>query len=275
MFHEVSTGRWVKLTLPNLSGMELRAIVEMDGVRPTLHTADALPVDYLHRLRLANELLGDDFCFHGVLDDPAGPRLVVSQRHIIGEHAGTAAIARHFAHIGFQPINAKTFYDPEENLLVSDAHAGNVLRTADGLLVPFDVCLQRPGGALREAVAPAAALGFRRGSVGPTGSVGILGNSAPRDYPHGQVRGNSLVARSSRHVTCAPVFLPICFPLPRSIFDARWGKSSACSARSGSSSFQNKPCAGNTSASPPRECSHQFRRWLRREVGLRHPNLFP
>lgn len=160
MFHEVSTGRWVKLTLPNRSGMELRAIVEVDGVRPTLHTADALPVDYLHRLRLANELLGDDFCFHGVLDDPAGPRLVVSQRHVIGEHAGTDAIARHFVHIGFQTINAKTFYDPEENLLVSDAHAGNVLRTAGGLLVPFDVCLQRPAGALREAVAPAQTLDF-------------------------------------------------------------------------------------------------------------------
>lgn len=140
--------------------MELRAVVEMAGVRPTLHTADALPADYLGRLRLANDLFGDDFCFHGVMDDPAGLRLVVSQRHIQGEHAGAEAIARHFAHIGFQPINAKTFYDPEENLLVSDAHAGNVLRTAEGLLVPFDVCLQRPAGALREAVAPAATLDF-------------------------------------------------------------------------------------------------------------------
>ena len=160
VFHEATTDRWVKLTLPGRSGKELQAHVEMLGVRPTLHTTDALPADYFHRLTLANELMGDDFCFHGVLDDPAGPRIVVSQRHVRGEHAGTAAIARHFAHNGFLLINAKTFYDPEENLLVSDAHDGNVLRTAEGLLDPFDVCLQRPAGALREAVAPAATLDF-------------------------------------------------------------------------------------------------------------------
>ena len=166
VFHEVETGRWVKLTLPGKSGMEIQAHVEMTGVRPTLHTSDALPADYLHRLILANELLGDDFCFHGVLDDPAGPRLVISQRHVLGEHAGAEAIAQHFVHIGFQPINAKTFYDPEENLLLSDAHAGNVLRTAEGLLVPFDVCLQRPEGALREAVAPAVSLDFSTAAQG-------------------------------------------------------------------------------------------------------------
>lgn len=170
VFHEVSTGRWVKLTLPGRSGKELQAQVEMPGVRPTLFTTDALPVDYLRRLLLANELLGDDFCFHGVLDDPAGPRLVISQSHIRGEHAGTEAIAQHFLHIGFQPINAKTFYDPEENLLVSDAHDGNVLRTTGGLLVPFDVCVQRPTGALRDAVTPAATLDF-----GPVSAQGALG----------------------------------------------------------------------------------------------------
>ena len=169
VFHEVTTGRWVKLTLPGKSGKELRAHVEMPGVRPTLHTADALPADYLRRLTLANEFLGDDFCFHGVLDDLAGPRLVVSQRHIRGEHAGTDAIAQHFVQIGFQPINAKTFYDPEENLLLSDAHAGNVLRTAEGLLVPFDVCLQRSAGALREAVAPAPPLDFGSPAQGALG----------------------------------------------------------------------------------------------------------
>ena len=166
VFHEVETGRWVKLTLPGKSGMEIQAHVEMPGVRPTLRTADAPPADYLQRLILANELLGDDFCFHGVMEDPAGPRLVISQRHVRGEHAGAEAIARHFVQVGFQPINAKTFYDPEENLLLSDAHAGNVLRTAEGLLVPFDVCLQRPAGALREAVAPAASLDFSTAAQG-------------------------------------------------------------------------------------------------------------
>ncbi len=173
VFHEVRTGRWVKLTLPGRSGKELRAIVALAGVRPTLETADALPADYLRRLVLSNELLGDDFCFHGVMDHPAGPRLVVSQRHVRGEHAGAEAIARHFVQNGFQPINAKTFYDPEENLLISDAHDGNVLRTAEGLLDPFDVCLQRPEGALRDAVAPAAALDFGAEASAQQGAWGF------------------------------------------------------------------------------------------------------
>lgn len=130
IFHEVATGRWIKLTLPGKSGKELQARAETPGVRAKLVTADALPASYLRRLKLANENLGDDLCFHGVIADPGGPRLVTSQRHLQGEHAGQEAIARHFTNVGFRQINAKTFYDPEENLLISDAHGGNVLRTA-------------------------------------------------------------------------------------------------------------------------------------------------
>lgn len=160
VFHEATTDRWIKLTLPGKSGKELRAQVEITGVRASLATDDAPPASYLRRLRLANEYLGDDLCLHGIITDAAGPRLVISQRHIQGEHAGTEAIAQHFRVFGFRQINAKTFYDAEENLLISDAHGGNVLRTAGGLLVPFDVCVQRPGGALRHAVMPSPTLDF-------------------------------------------------------------------------------------------------------------------
>jgi hypothetical protein len=159
-FHEPISGRWVKLTWPGKAGKELHAQLEQSGVRGTLHTVDAPPAAYLTRLRLANRFLGDDICLHGIVATATGPRLVTSQRHIRGAPASPAEIARHFRTHGFQQVNEKTFYHPGENLLVSDAHSANIFRTPEGITVPFDVCLQRPSGALRMAVAPAPALDF-------------------------------------------------------------------------------------------------------------------
>ena len=160
MFLDDSTGRWLKMTMPGRGGKELHAFdVGGLGTRPTLVTEDALPSAYLRRLRLANDRLGDDFWLHGVIDHPAGPRMVVSQRDIDGEPASPAEIARHFVTAGYAQVNAKTFYQPERNLLVSDAHTANVFKTSVGV-APFDVCVQQPRDALRRAVEPAPTLRF-------------------------------------------------------------------------------------------------------------------
>ena len=159
VFLDDDTSRWIKMTMPGKGGKELHAREEGFGVRPTLVTEDALPSAYLHRLVLANRRLGDDFWLHGVIDHPAGPRLVVSQKHLRGAPASPADIARHFTTAGFAEVNAKTFYDATENLLVSDAHTANVFRTPEGV-VPFDVCVQQPRGALLQAVKPAETLSF-------------------------------------------------------------------------------------------------------------------
>ena len=161
VFLDDATGRWLKITMPGKGGKELHAREEEGGfgVRPTLVTEDALPSAYLRRLRLANDRLGDDFWLHGVIAHPAGPRMVVSQRDIDGEPASPAEIARHFVTAGYAQVNAKTFYEPEKNLLVSDAHTANVFKTSVGV-APFDVCVQQPRDALRRAVAPAPVLSF-------------------------------------------------------------------------------------------------------------------
>ena len=159
VFLDDASGRWLKLTMPGRGGKELHVCEQRLGVRPTLITEDALISDYLHRLRLANERLGDDFWLHGVMPHPAGPRLVVSQRHIKGESPRAGDIATHFAEAGFVQVNAKTFYQRRQNLLVSDAHVGNVLRTREGI-APFDVCVQQPRDALLRAVEPAPTLDF-------------------------------------------------------------------------------------------------------------------
>lgn len=159
VFLDDPSGRWLKLTMPGRGGKELHARETRLGVRPTLITEDALIADYLHRLRLANERLGDDFWLHGVIPHPDGPRLVVSQRHIKGDSAHPDEITAHFAEAGYHQVNAKTFYQPQKNLLVSDAHVGNVLRTSEGI-APFDVCVQQPRDALLRAVLPAPTLSF-------------------------------------------------------------------------------------------------------------------
>ena len=151
VFHDDAAGRWVKITKPGKSGMELHAREELRGVTATLITGDALPASYLRRLVLANEKLGDDFCLHGVIDRPGGGlRLVVSQRHVRGVAATPAQIARHFTTAGFRQINAKAYY----------AHSANVFVTPEGATVPFDVGVQQPQGALLRAVSPPPTLSF-------------------------------------------------------------------------------------------------------------------
>jgi hypothetical protein len=159
VFHDQSTGRWVKITRPGKGGKEMHAWLERAGVRPTLATEDASPAAYLRRLTLANTKLGDDFWLHGIIDAPGGPRLVVSQRDVGGEPATPEEIARHFVTAGFVQVNAKTFYHPKANLLVSDAHRANVFKTSMGI-VPFDVGVQQPKEDLLLAVRPAPVLRF-------------------------------------------------------------------------------------------------------------------
>ena len=161
VFHDQETARWIKITRPGKGGKEVQARLEHSGVRSTLATEDASLAAYLRRLILANTRLGDDFWLHGVIDTPAGPRIVVSQRHVGGEPATVLEIAKHFVSEGFTQINAKTFYHPRANLLVSDAHRANVFKTPQGL-VPFDVGVQEPREDLLLAVRPAPALSFEQ-----------------------------------------------------------------------------------------------------------------
>lgn len=162
VFHSPETGRWVKFTLPGKGGKMIGVEPAGAGLPGRLVTADAPPFVYLRRLTLANSRLGDDLWLHGVVDDPAGPRLVVSQRDIGGEPAAYETIALHFGRHGFGAINPKTFYHGGENLLVSDAHPGNVFCARQGVIA-FDVCVQRPEGALRAAAQPRETLDFEEG----------------------------------------------------------------------------------------------------------------
>ncbi len=161
VFHDDITGRWLKITKPGKCGKAHYIYGEEEvGVPSALILDDALPLDYLERLRLANTNFGDNLCLHGVIQSEAGPQLVISQRHVPGEMATTEQIARYFTDNGFTRVNEKTFYNSRENLLVSDAHSGNMLRIAGGIIVAIDMIVQRPSGALRRTLAPKEFLSF-------------------------------------------------------------------------------------------------------------------
>ena len=161
VFHDEIAGRWLKITKPSKCGKAHYIHgEEVLGVPSALVLDDAFPTDYLERLRLANTNFGDRLCLHGVILTSAGARMVISQRHVPGGPATPEQITRYFEDHGFTQINQKTFYNSRENLLVSDAHTGNMIKTARGIIVAIDVIIQRPVEILRRTVTPRELLNF-------------------------------------------------------------------------------------------------------------------
>ena len=140
--------------------MILAARNPVAGVRGTFEVCPALPSEYLERLRLAGERLGDDVRFHGVVVTAAGWQLVISQRHIPGRPPTAAEVAGFFRAHQFRAVNAKTYYRAEDNLLVGDAHTANLKRVATGDVLPFDLLICQPDAALRACVEAPEELSF-------------------------------------------------------------------------------------------------------------------
>ncbi len=77
-------------------------------------------------------------------------RVLTSQPHIAGESAKYDRIQQWFVELGFLRIESGSiaWYYPPANLLVADAHEGNVIETAVGTLVPIDLNVVQPKGDL-------------------------------------------------------------------------------------------------------------------------------
>lgn len=107
--------------------------------------SEATPLGYLERLRLCNEVLGDQIRLLGVDEfRPGVIRVITSQPAIEGHPAESEEVAQFFVESGFEKRRwgANTvWFRPVDNLVASDTHGGNVLRTASGALVAIDVPL--------------------------------------------------------------------------------------------------------------------------------------
>lgn len=140
LLHDPLSGSWLKFTKPAAAGF----IVSFDFGAPSLEPA--LPLDYLERLVLQNELFADQVTFVGVAGDHRRPRIVTRQPDIPGEEASYEEI-RHLmiVELGFEPLPPRFSIGYTDSLAfvrqdaaVFDLRPANVVRTEAGLIIPID-----------------------------------------------------------------------------------------------------------------------------------------
>jgi hypothetical protein len=116
--------------------------------------------EYISRLILQNSYFGDDIRLVALLNCDEGLRVFTSQPHIAGEPAAYEEIQEWFCRLRFCRLEIDgcvAWFHAAENLLVADAHEGNVIRTASGELVPIDLNVIQPTGRLLEWALAASA----------------------------------------------------------------------------------------------------------------------
>ena len=137
-FDEASN-RWFKATYHNKFGL---AWGRLDS---------ATCREYLTRLLLQNRYFGDDIQLVALVNCGNRLRIVTSKPHIKGGPASYDPIVNWFQNLGFVRVvygNRIAWYRQGENLLVADAHEGNVLLSETGVLVPIDLNVIQPSGEL-------------------------------------------------------------------------------------------------------------------------------
>ena len=105
-----------------------------------------LPLEYLHRLALQNEIFGDQVTFVGIAGPRVRPSIITRQADIPGEPAVLSDILDLMTHeLGFRCLPARFSVGYEDSLgfvrneiAVFDLRSANVVRTPEGLIVPID-----------------------------------------------------------------------------------------------------------------------------------------
>lgn len=113
----------------------------------------ANPNEYLTRLILQNICFSDEIKLEAAINCRGKMRVLTSQPHIIGGPAPSQAIQDWFIGLGAVRIDSNdriAWYFREINILVADAHEGNVLLTPNGELIPIDLNIMEPKGAWLE-----------------------------------------------------------------------------------------------------------------------------
>lgn len=134
--------RAIKCTRPNGFGHSVYAI-----------GCHATPLEYLRRLGFHNHLFGDDIHLLGCMISDDGAVEVVSSQPWITAHPSTpdasdSQIAAYLAEVRFKRsllFEAPVFYNPRLNIVIGDAHGGNVLFSEAGDVVPIDLVIGQPG----------------------------------------------------------------------------------------------------------------------------------
>lgn len=144
VFYDPKSDRWLKFVRPGSSGL-ITKVIQTDYPLPEhlsrLGAHAATPVDYLERMRLANEKFGDDQQYHGVWLDRSGEPggLVISQPHINGQDATSTQVAKRLTEDGFKRVGPETWYRPTDNVIIDDTKPGNFVTDKNGVAQPVDI----------------------------------------------------------------------------------------------------------------------------------------
>jgi hypothetical protein len=139
--HDPGSNSWLKFTKSARAGY----MISFDSGLPTLEPA--LPLEYLDRLILQNEVFADRISFVGVAGDSRQPRIVTRQPDIAGEAAGVDEIREVMIDaLGFSPLPtafalgyADSLAFARHDVAVFDLRPANVVKTPAGVVVPIDV----------------------------------------------------------------------------------------------------------------------------------------
>jgi hypothetical protein len=131
---------WLKFTKPAAAGY----VVSFESGIPALEPA--LPLEYLARLILQNELFADSVTFVGVAGTRQWPRIVTRQPHLRGEGATREEIISMMIDgLGFRLLPARFSVGYADSLAfarddaaVFDLRPANVVRTQEGVIAPID-----------------------------------------------------------------------------------------------------------------------------------------
>lgn len=149
---------WLKFTKPAAAGY----VVSFESGAPALEPA--LPLEYLERLILQNELFADTVSFVGVAGTRRQPRIVTRQPHLMGDGATREEIVTLMVdELGFRLLPerysvgyADSLAFLRDDVAVFDLRAANVVRTPEGLIAPIDAIPARLDAKARAILGGAA-----------------------------------------------------------------------------------------------------------------------
>lgn len=131
---------WLKFTKPAAAGY----VISFESGVPALEPA--LPLEYLERLMLQNELFADRVTFVGVAGTRQLPRIVTRQPHLPGEGASREEIVSMMVdELGFSLLPSRYSVGYADSLAfirddvaVFDLRPANVVHTPEGVTAPID-----------------------------------------------------------------------------------------------------------------------------------------
>jgi hypothetical protein len=138
--------------------MDVRYNKRTQEDEPYIGMGDATPFEYLERLDLQNKAFEDDIRLEGCAIEEDGLTVITSQRVIKGRAPRPAEILPAMSKLNFEripgiPANSEdcfSFHRRRDRIAAFDAHAGNFVVIASGLVIPIDLVMVRAEDAMHD-----------------------------------------------------------------------------------------------------------------------------